>query len=141
MSYDQYSLCLELATTAHAGQTRRDKVTPYIVHPKAVAMMLPARFKREKCVALLHDVLEDTVYQAADLLAAGVDTEVVKAVRILTRAEQERYFDYIGRIATTDSPIDCVMIKIADICHNLSCGNIDFQEVKKYWKALNRLRG
>jgi (p)ppGpp synthase/HD superfamily hydrolase len=48
-----------IATKAHEGQYRRDGVTPYIEHPKAVAARVKGDEKAEM-VAWLHDVIEDT---------------------------------------------------------------------------------
>ena len=48
-----------IATKAHEGQYRRDGVTPYIEHPKAVAARVRGDEKAEM-VAWLHDVIEDT---------------------------------------------------------------------------------
>lgn len=51
-----------LAELFHEGQTRADKVTPYIEHPKKVAELVEKFGGSEFCVALawLHDVLEES---------------------------------------------------------------------------------
>ena len=61
----QAKIVLEIATSAHEGQTRRDGVTPYIEHPKAVARRVHT--DDEKAVAFLHDIIEDTVYSKQNL--------------------------------------------------------------------------
>lgn len=50
-------LCSSYATVAHKGQFRKDKITPYIVHPARVA----SNFSNFIVIsaAWLHDVLED----------------------------------------------------------------------------------
>lgn len=51
----------KLAKRYHEGQTRQDKMTPYITHPIEVMALLRADgFDWEmQCAALLHDVIED----------------------------------------------------------------------------------
>ena len=76
----------ELARRAHAGQTRKDGVTPYIEHPLAVAATLSGYGYDDETVAagLLHDVIEDTDVDAADL-----DAAVGTRVRELVEAASE----------------------------------------------------
>jgi len=61
---------IEVAIRIHSGQMRKgDGVTPYVVHPISVAMIL-ARYTNDEDVliaALLHDALEDTSYSEQDL--------------------------------------------------------------------------
>ena len=77
----------ELARRAHAGQTRKDGVTPYIEHPLAVAATLSGYGYDDETVAagLLHDVIEDT-----DVAAADLDAAVGRRVRELVEAASER---------------------------------------------------
>ena len=51
-----------LAELFHEGQTRADKVTPYIEHPKMVAELVEKFGGSEFCVALawVHDILEES---------------------------------------------------------------------------------
>lgn len=51
-----------LAELFHEGQTRSDKVTPYIEHPKKVAELVEKFGGSEFCIALawLHDILEES---------------------------------------------------------------------------------
>ena len=49
------------------------------------------------CVALLHDVVEDTDMTFEDL-ARDFPPEVVEAVRLLTHAKDVDYFDYVRAI-------------------------------------------
>lgn len=76
----------ELARRAHQGQTRKDGVTPYIEHPLAVAATLSGYGYDDETVAagLLHDVIEDTDVDAADL-----DAAVGTRVRELVEAASE----------------------------------------------------
>lgn len=128
---------LELATKAHAGQFRRDGVTPYIEHPKAVA----AAFEKgsdEEAVAFLHDVLEDTDMTADDLIALGVPDRIVEAVKLLTKPKGENYERYINLLFFGfDSPFSMLArrVKLADIAANLVDAPTDKQR-QKYARAL-----
>jgi (p)ppGpp synthase/HD superfamily hydrolase len=119
-----------LATIAHDGQFRRDGVTPYIVHPEAVA----AKFKDEtkRAVAFLHDVIEDTDITAGDLHQAGFSKQIVDAVVALTKVEGETYAEFILRAKQNDIARE---VKIADIFANLNDAPSDYQ-IRKYSKAL-----
>jgi (p)ppGpp synthase/HD superfamily hydrolase len=61
---------IAVAAKAHNGQARKgDGITPYIVHPIAVGMLV-ARYVDDEniiCAAILHDVLEDTDYSRPKL--------------------------------------------------------------------------
>ena len=67
----------KLATLYHLHQTRRDG-TPYISHPIAVAGMVKG--KDAKCVAFLHDVIEDTTASAYTLSIYNVPWKIIRAV-------------------------------------------------------------
>ena len=86
-----------LAREAHAGQIDklgRDYFEAHIL-PISVGASLFGE-KAEKA-ALLHDIIEDTEVTAADLLAHGVEPEVVSAVQSVSRRETESYEELIGR--------------------------------------------
>ncbi len=106
-----------IASYAHRNQTDKGGV-PYIEHPKAVAELLVDPTEAEYRAALLHDVIEDTPYELADLARLGFSADVIEIVDILTRREGETYFDFIRR--TRDSRnASAVKVKRADITHNM----------------------
>jgi (p)ppGpp synthase/HD superfamily hydrolase len=127
-------LCEEIARNAHAGQYRRDGVTPYIVHPEDVASRL--KTTEEKCVAWLHDVVEDTDITAFDLYMKGVPSHIIKAVIDLTKIDGESYETFIYRVIL--NPL-ARQVKIADIESNLSDSPTD-KQIAKYTEALKILR-
>lgn len=135
----------EIATQAHAGQFRRDGVTPYITHPEAVASFFNKGSMAWQ-VAWLHDVLEDTKWTKNDLAKAGMSDSVIVNVEWLTHRKEETYAQYIARVAHgalrvgkySDSHQRGAIgkrIKIADIFANLSDSPTDRQK-EKYKKAL-----
>ncbi|MEU5900368.1 HD domain-containing protein [Streptomyces venezuelae] len=89
-----------LAARAHAGQY--DKIgVPYIEHVRAVAAGLAPLGQHLVQAGLLHDILEDTPWTAAQLRKAGVPGTP--------------YEDKIARI--TADP-DATLVKISDNAHN-----------------------
>lgn len=126
------SLCRDIATKAHAGQLRRDGMTPYITHPEAVAVRVRHLGQIYECVALLHDVLEDAKLTVRDLRDQGVEHGVVARVLQLTRDPDESYSNYLARVYPDRITRE---VKIADILHNLS-SEPTVGQVKKYAAAL-----
>ncbi len=88
---------LNIAYKAHSRQT--DKAgAPYILHPMRVA--LRCQTEEEKIVALLHDVVEDTLITLEDLKAQVFSDNVLSALKCLTKIESEDYEAFIQRVAT-----------------------------------------
>lgn len=116
----------------HAGDFRRDGVTPYHTHPFAVADRVPYELKP---AAYLHDVPEDTTCSLGRLKQSGLFSErTLRAVDSLTRdcRTGEDYDRYIRRVMLNT---DAVIIKIEDMKHNLSC-NPSPNSVKKIQRWL-----
>jgi (p)ppGpp synthase/HD superfamily hydrolase len=116
------NLAENLATQAHNGQFRRDGVTPYIEHPKAVAEYLAIKGFGEEYIAAawLHDVLEDTETTAEDLKNAGIPSPVIEAVKLLSKTKDtdiNLYYEAINKNSIAKE------VKIADMKHNLSCNS------------------
>lgn len=134
-----------MAREAHRGQTRNDKVTPYIVHPESVALTLQAIgldedwpeavIYRRCAIAYLHDVLEDTEFTEEDMRNADMPEEVIEAVRILTKVPGEDYSAFIARVLQHE---DARWVKIADILANLS-DRPTVKQMIKYGQALTAL--
>lgn len=129
----------EIAFRAHAGQHRRDGVTPYTDHLCDVVIRLKRRCgsvtPEMKAVAWLHDVLEDTDITPALLQSAGFGLDVVTAVLAMTKRPDEEYADYLMGVAA--NPI-ARQVKIADMLSNLSDDPTD-EQILKYSKGLHYL--
>ena len=97
-----------LAYRAHHGQLDYNGV-PYIFHPIHLAESMDDEFSC--CVALLHDVVEDTDV-TLDELKAIFPPEVTDAVAL---HEDVDYFDYVRTIK--NNPI-ARKVKLADLAHN-----------------------
>ena len=102
---------MQIAYAAHHGQVDKAGI-PYIFHPIHLAEQMPDEYTT--CVALLHDVVEDTDVTLEQL--SGIFPEpVVEAVRLMTHAKSEPYADYVRRIKA--NPI-ARAVKLADLRHN-----------------------
>ena len=92
---------IKIAYKAHEGQYDQSGV-PYILHPVHLAEQMTD--ETTTCIALLHDVLEDTALTLPDL-----------AVQLLTHAPSDDYLDYVRRLC--ENPL-ARKVKIADLAHN-----------------------
>lgn len=108
-----------LAFRAHEGQLGKDGL-PYVCHPLHVAEQMDDEVST--CVALLHDVVEDTDVTLADLMAAGMSTEVCEAVDLLTHRRDQPYADYVRAVAKNDV---ARRVKLADVEHNMDESRLD----------------
>ena len=129
-------LAQRVARRAHAGQTRRDGVTPYVQHPEAVASRV-GDDPQGVAVAWLHDVLEDTAVTEDDLRAEGFPPAVVDAVAALTKREGVSYDAYLRGVAAL--PLARV-VKVADMLSNLADDPTD-RQIVKYARGLLVLVG
>ena len=102
---------MRIAYDAHHGQVDKGG-DPYIFHPFHLAEQM--QDETSTCVALLHDVVEDTDVTLEDL-QREFPHEVTEAVRLLTHAEGVPYLDYVAAIA--GNPV-AKAVKLADLAHN-----------------------
>jgi (p)ppGpp synthase/HD superfamily hydrolase len=133
---DIVAKALSIAVVAHHGQ--QDKVGYcYIWHPWYISSQMDTDL--EKAVALLHDVVEDTNMTVEDI-KQETNAEVAYNVDILTRRQDEKYFDYIKRIKDSNSKV-AIKVKLADLKHNCDRKRIGQHEIsasliERYKKAI-----
>lgn len=131
-----------IARVAHRGQTRMDGVEPYLNHPERVAKKLASRPGGVPTyvyvAALLHDVLEDSSFEAVDLLDLGIPEEAVEIVEAVSRREGETYAQFIERVATHPNPW-AQAVKVADIRAAAEAVRAAEEEVSAACRALERL--
>ena len=132
---------LQIATDAHRGQVDKAGVD-YINHPKTVASFVST--DEEKAVAYLHDVLEDTTVTEMDLQDAGIPSNVIQAVLILTKKKGQSYQQYLENVKKNSL---ARAVKLADLKHNSDLSRIsvptekDYKRLEKYQKATEYLKG
>lgn len=132
-------LAERLARKHHRGQTRRDGITPYIIHLEQVVELLP-KYDRlnEEIVASawLHDVVEKGGLTIEELtLDYMIPLPVFLAVSALTKKKWEPYADYLERVKGVAI---AVVVKRADIAANLADAPTPHQR-RKYALALEVL--
>lgn len=118
---------IELATKAHAGQTRYSG-EPYITHPLAVAdILVDMGMDCDTIIAaVLHDVLEDTSMSESDIkIKFGLT--VLRLVQGVTKLEnihfsskeQEQSENFRKMFLAMASDVRVILIKLADRLHNM----------------------
>lgn len=122
---------LKIAYTAHHGQLDKSGL-PYIFHPLHLAEQMNDEIST--CVAILHDVVEDTEI-SFDQLAKEFPNEIIESIQLLTRDDNIQYFEYIRNIK--EDPI-AVKVKLADLDHNLDITR--FRGTKKDLSKTESLR-
>lgn len=114
----------DFARIAHQGQKRKYTGDDYIVHPLSVARIVEMNegTLEMQAAALLHDVVEDTVYTLADINAL-FGHDIATLVQWLTdtstpedgnRATRKA----IDRKRLADAPSEAQIIKLADMIDN-----------------------
>jgi len=126
---------LELSLTAHDGQTRKSG-EPYIVHPILVAAITAKVSNDETMVqaALLHDVVEDTIFTIEDLEESFGDdvahmveglTKIVKIrdVELIASDSDERLINsamtFRKMLIASIKDVRVLVIKLCDRLHNM----------------------
>lgn len=102
---------MQIAYQAHHGQTDKGGL-PYIFHPYHLAEQMEDEYT--VCIALLHDVMEDTAVTREEL-AAEFPKEIIDALDLLTHRDGVPYFEYVEKIK--DNPL-ARTVKLADLTHN-----------------------
>ena len=128
-----------IALVAHKGQKDKGGFA-YILHPLRIMNLMETT--EEKIVALLHDVVEDSDITIQYLAENGYPDKILTAIKILTKKENQPYFDYIlaikrNRLASK--------IKKADLKDNMNKSRLkiitenDMARLKKYKIAYKML--
>ena len=105
---------LVLTTNRHAGQFDKGG-SPYILHPLAVMYDLGSSDEELMCIALGHDVIEDTDTTYAELREMGFTDRVIDGIRCLTKVPGESYEEYKVKVK---SNADSIKVKKSDLKHN-----------------------
>lgn len=107
---------IALVRQAHAGQVDRVGRDYFDAHLSPIAAGASLFGPTVEAAAWLHDVIEDTGVTAEQLLAEGVDPEVVAAVESVSRRVGEPYDEMIRRASA--HPVGR-LVKLADNAWNI----------------------
>lgn len=128
-----------IAIHAHLGKVDKGGC-PYILHPLRV--MINMETIEEKIVAVLHDVIEDSNKSIQSLRDSDFPEEILTALSLLTKQENQDYEDYIFSIKKNEL---ATKVKIADLLDNMNMKRIqdptyvDIERFRKYQIAYNKL--
>ena len=130
---------MKIAYDAHKGQFDKNGI-PYIYHPIHLAEQM--NDENTTCVALLHDVVEDTEITFEDLEKEGFTDEILEALKLMTHDDAVPYLEYVREIKKNSI---ATAVKLADLKHNSDLTRLDVvdekakERVEKYKKAIEIL--
>ena len=129
---------MQIAFATHINQQDKSKVA-YVFHPYHLAEQMSDEVSI--CVALLHDVVEDSETTFDDLSEKGISEQVVDAIKLMTHDHSVDYMEYVQNIK--DSGNECaIRVKLADLKHNSDLSRIsdikeeDLERLEKYKDAI-----
>lgn len=135
-----------IAANAHNGQFDRGG-KPYFLHVMQVMHLLQTDDEELNCMAVGHDVIEDTDTTYQDLRDAGMTERVIEGIKTLTKVKGQTYEEYCEGLFKNR---DAMMVKKCDLRHNSDIRRIkeisqkDVDRTVKYRKLYteieNRLR-
>ena len=132
-------MALKISFDAHKNQVDKSGM-PYVYHPFHLAEQMDDEYTT--CVALLHDVVEDTDITLDDLKKEGFPKEVTDAIVLMTHDDDVPYLEYVAKIKR--NPL-ATSVKLADLKHNSDLTRLDevdskaLERVEKYRKAIQLL--
>ena len=132
---------LKISFNAHKNQVDKTGV-PYIFHPFHLAEQMDD--EASVCVALLHDVIEDTDYTFNDLEKEGFTKEIIDAIKLITHDSNVPYLDYVNMIKENSI---ARKVKLADLKHNSDLSRLDLSvdkiptKLDLYLEAIKILEG
>ncbi len=124
---DVVSKAYKMAAKAHEGQYRRSG-EPYIVHPLAVAKIVASLGLDDVSIAaaLLHDAVEDTLVETADIERAfGQEiADIVEGVTKLDRLhfdskQAQQAASFRKMLVAMSKDLRVLIVKLCDRLHNL----------------------
>jgi guanosine-3',5'-bis(diphosphate) 3'-pyrophosphohydrolase len=105
---------LVLATNAHADQF--DKAgQPYILHVLEVLHGVRNEDEEIQCIAVGHDLFEDTKTTVEDLIEIGATERILNGILALTKQNGESYNTYRKKVLSNR---DAMIVKQSDLRHN-----------------------
>jgi (p)ppGpp synthase/HD superfamily hydrolase len=133
---------IKIAVNAHYGQQDKGG-KPYILHPLKVMHYLKTDDEELMCIAVLHDIIEDTKVTYHDLESIGMSERVISAVRVLTKQPGQTFEEYK---AAVKSNRDAIKVKMSDLRHNSDLRRLkgvtekDIERMEKYAKFYKELQ-
>lgn len=143
----QAQIAEELARKYHEGQTRHDRITPYIIHIEGVVENIKKIFNGNTILGFsetdidntiaagwLHDILENCKITIQELADSGINDDVIEMVKVLTHdKEVDTYEKYVEN--AINYSFGTVIVKYCDMQYNIN----DEPTMKQLIKYANTL--
>jgi len=135
------SKMLVLTTNAHQGQYDKAGL-PYILHPLKVMHYLKTDDEELQCIALGHDLLEDTIVTCQDILN-NFNDRIYSGINALTKLPDQSQESYEQQVLDS---YDAMRVKLCDLRHNSDIRRLkglrekDFTRLNKYCKFYQRIK-
>ncbi|MBW4460484.1 MAG: GTP pyrophosphokinase [Nodosilinea sp. WJT8-NPBG4] len=127
-------VAIEMASNAHKGQL--DKAgKDYIEHPLRVLDTVKTKYPDDielQCIAVMHDVIEDSDVTLEDIKAAGFSDRVIAGLKAMTKVIGIDYDAYITRVIGFNP--DAIKVKLADLEDNMDLSrlpNVTEKDIKR----------
>jgi len=128
-----------IAITSEAFVGVKDKGgKDYILHCLRVMNGVIHLGEDYACVAVMHDLLEDTDYTAKDLYDLGFKSDIVNNVVAMTHKRGASYSEYIMEISKHTIATECKKSDLrdnSDITRLKGISEKDTKRIEKYHKA------
>lgn len=132
---EQLALMIKLAATHHMLQFDKGG-RPYVLHVLKVMHYLKDKDDDLlACIAVGHDLIEDTPVQQSDLKRLGIDERVIDGITRLTKVKGQGHKAYLIGILES---YDACRVKLSDLRHNTDIrrlkgvGEKDLIRMQKY---------
>jgi (p)ppGpp synthase/HD superfamily hydrolase len=138
-------IAFKIAQEAFKGKT--DKAgKPYFMHlervENAICVQYPSINNEIKCIALLHDLLEDCPEWNEKSLSCFFNQRVINGIVAMTHKKGQSYDDYISQVLENS---DARTVKKFDLLDNMDITRLselsekDLLRIKKYHTAYTRI--
>ena len=115
---------LKICFNAHKEQVDNTGL-PYVFHPFHLAEQMDD--EDSVCLALLHDVVEDTNVSFEDLINEGFNENIINALKLLTHKDDTPYLEYVIKIKENHL---AKKAKLADLKHKSDLSRLDLLKDK-----------
>lgn len=139
----QLAMMIKLAAEYHLEQFDKGG-RPYVLHVLKVMHYLKDKDDDElNCMAVGHDIIEDTPLRDNDLECMGFSWRVIDGISRLTKVEGQTHDQYLKGVLES---YDSCRVKLADLRHNTDIRRLkgvsekDLQRMQKYHKMHNQIK-
>ncbi len=116
---------------------------PYVLHCLKVMHYCKSEDEEVQCIALGHDLIEDTNVTEETLIGMGFTPRIVLGIKAMTKIQSEPNEEYLSRIKANP---DAIKVKLADLRHNSDIRRLkgvtekDIRRIEKYHNMYLELR-